>query len=37
MLVLGKLEGFGLQFKIKNCTFCIEQIVFLGYNKTNKV
>ena len=37
MLVFGKLEGFGLQLKIKKCTFCIEQIVVLGYNKTNKV
>ena len=35
-LVLGKLEGAGLKLNIKKCTFCIEQVVFLGYNISNK-
>ena len=35
-LVLGKLEGAGLKLNIKKCKFCIEQVVFLGYNISNK-
>ena len=33
---LDKLEGAGLKLNIKKCKFCIEQVVFLGYNISNK-
>ena len=35
-LVLGKLEGAGLKLNIKKCQFCIMEVVFIGYNISEK-
>ena len=35
-LVLSKLKGAGLKLNIKKCKFCIMEIVFLGFNISEK-
>ena len=35
-IVLGKLEGAGLKLNIKKCQFCIREVVFLGFNISEK-
>ena len=35
-LVLSKLEGAGLKLNIKKCKFCIMEVVFVGFNISEK-